>query len=383
MGKTPVPQIRNSERSAFQRCVQRWWWSYREGLVRNGAGSTALWFGTGVHLALAAWYCGPGLTRGPEPAETWSEFAAGSMEPIKVAGATDEDVARFEEAGRLGEILMELYLDEYGRDEHKLIISPEQTFKIDVPWPEAGRQMVLQQPKGKRALLAQLVGTYDNVWQHASTGHYWLDEHKTAAAIVKTHLGLDNQGGTYWATATAALIRQGLIPPTASLRGIEYNFIRKALPDDRPRDAQGYATNLPTRAHFIAALSDPAIYGDAPGLGKMKLPELQAEAERQGLIVLGDRSKLQPPPLFERVPVHRTSAERRSQMRRVQDEAIVMETYRRGLLPLTKNSTRDCVRCDFYEPCELQERGGNWEDLLDVAYHRQDPYANHRKSAAE
>jgi hypothetical protein len=59
-----------------------------------------------------------------------------------------------------------------------------------------------------------------------------------------------------------------------------------------------------------------------------------------------------------------------------------MQLARDGVMPLTKNSTRDCSwDCSFFAMCELQERGGAWEDFKRLSYKQKDPYADHRKSA--
>jgi hypothetical protein len=100
--------------------------------------------------------------------------------------------------------------------------------------------------------------------------------------------------------------------------------------------------------------------------------------------VLGERSKVQPLPLFHREIVPRTSAERRQQLQRIQNEALHMRAMREKLLPLYKNPTRDCTwDCDFYTMCMLQDNGGDWETHKEVAYRVADPYADHRKSTDE
>lgn len=381
-----IPKIRASERVTFQRCQQQWWWANREGLVPKGkAQSDALWFGTGVHLALAKWYCGPGKKRGPEPVETWDDYAKEmEMAYVRTDDPDDETVSKFVDARELGIAMLTGYRELYGRDEDKLIISPERTFSLNIPWPDNAKNFWDAASVDPSLVMATLVGTYDLVWRSARSGRYWLEEHKTAKAIQLRHLNLDNQAGTYWATATAELQRDGLIPEGEVLAGIEYNFLRKGLPDDRPKDAEGYYVNKPTKAHYVAALSGAGIIAvQGKGLDKLSLAALEAEADREGLFVLGDRSKVQPPPLFVRHPVHRTSRERRAQLLRVQQDALQMELLRDGLLVPTKSATRDCNFCKFYDMCELQERGGDWESLRDMAFVVQDPYADHRKSTDE
>lgn len=382
-----IPKIRSSERVTFQRCQQQWWWSNREGLVlKSRANADALWFGTGVHLAFALWYCGPGKKRGPEPAETWVKYAKEmEMAYVRTDDPDDETVAKYEDALELGVTMLEGYRALYGKDERWSVVSPERTFSLNIPWPENAKNFWDAASVDPSLVMATLVGTYDLVYKDTETNRYWLGEHKTAKAIMTRHLAMDNQAGTYWATATAELQREGLIPDGEILAGIMYNFLRKGTPDDRPRDAAGYYTNKPTKEHYANALTEKTGSATADGKpwDKMTLATLEATAERLGLFVLGDRSKVQPPPLFKRLEVHRTSRERRSQLLRVQQDALQMELLRDGLLVPTKSATRDCSFCPFYDMCELQERGGDWESLRDMAYVVRDPYADHRKSTDE
>jgi PD-(D/E)XK nuclease superfamily len=385
-----VPKIRASERVAFQRCQAAWWWGSREGLVSKARPSDPLWFGTGIHLALARWYCGPGLTRGPEPAETWDAYAQEmEMAYVRTDDPDDETVDKYVNARELGIVMMEGYRRLYGRDETWSVVSPERTFKLRIPWPANAKNFWDAASVDPSLIMAELVGTYDVVYMDTETNRYWLGEHKTAKAIMVKHLAMDNQAGTYWATATAELIRAGLIPEGEVLAGIMYNFMRKALPDARPADAEGYKTNKPLKADYIEALKAIGIVEGTDGRGKVVpieksvMETLESMATLAGIIVLGSRSKVQPPPLFLRHEVHRTSAERRTQLLRAQQDALQMELLREGLLIPTKSNTRDCNWCQFYDMCELQERGGDWESLRDIAYRVQDPYADHRKSTDE
>lgn len=364
------------------RCPQAWWWSYREGLKPKTEQLGALWFGTGIHLALSEWYCGPGQQRGPEPAETWETFARDSYAFVKTADATDEAVAKYEDACTLGIAMMEGYRKLYGRDDHMHVIAPEQTFSLELPWP-TDQQLYDVQPG---AVMAVHAGTFDLVYRDLRSDWLMLGEHKTAKAIMTKHLELDDQGGTYWAVATRTMRARGLIGPKEHIRGIEYNFMRKALPDDRPRDAQGYATNKPVKADYVAALplsalNVPALEGKDPE--KVPLKVLEEACTQAGVTVLGERSKVQPPPHFVRHMVHRTKTEQRTQLLRIQNQALYLQAMRDGTLPVTKSPTKECSFCEFYSMCELQERGGNWEEFRDMTYQVKDPYADHRKSTEE
>lgn len=389
MASKAIPIIRTSERRDFLRCQQRWWWAWREGLRPRGQAAPPLWFGTGQHLALGNWYCGPGARRGPHPVETWRAYVGDTIEFIKTRDATEEDVAVYDDALGLGEAMLEGYIAKYGRDEHKLYISAEQTFALDIPWPD--RTEIFK--RVKRITMARYAGTFDGVWRHADTGHIWLDEHKTAKAITLPHLPMDPQGGTYWTMAGRVLVAKKLIKPSDKFAGIEYNFLRKARPDDRPTDAEGYATNKPLKADYLLALRDHweragitggALEAELKRHAKATIGGLEALATANKLVVLGERSKIQPPPLFVRHQVHKTSSQNRDQLQRIQDEAWVMELARRGATPLLLNPTRDCHwDCRFYEMCELKQNGGNWEDFRDLKYRVEDPYADHRKSTDE
>lgn len=385
-----VPKMRASERARFQRCQAAWWWACREGLVPKGIPSTPLWFGTGIHLALAKWYCGPGLRRGPEPAETWEAYASQmEMAYIRTDDPDDETVAKYVDARELGIVMMEGYRALYGKDERWSVVSPEKTFSLNIPWPENAKNFWDAASVDPSLVMIVLVGTYDIVYRDLATGRYWLGEHKTAKSIQTRHLAVDNQAGTYWTTATAELRREGLLPADELLAGIQYNFMRKGLPDERPEDPDGYKTNKPLKADYIEAIKAidvTAIAGGRTGsvlVEKASLAELDMAAKFAGLIVMGSRSKVQPPPLFLRHEVHRTSPERKRQLLRVQQEGLQMELLRDGLLIPTKTNTRECSWCEFYDMCELQERGGDWESLRDIAFTVQDPYADHRKSTDE
>jgi hypothetical protein len=376
-----VPILRTSERKTFKRCQAQWWWSYREGLAPRGSEATPLWFGTGFHLGLQYWYV-PGTKRGIHPAETWREYAKDSLHTIKVSDAAEERVAEYEDGAKLGEILCEEYVKFWGDDSHMDVIQAEQAFDLPVPWPRNAdnRQAVFDVED--ETPLVDYNGRYDGVYRDLNDGKVKLLETKTARSVVLTHLPMDDQAGSYWAVAAMTLRKKGLISERERLHGITYNFIRKGLPDDRPRDAEGYATNKPTKAHYVAALT-PVAYQLPAQLSKLTLPQLETEAQVRGITVLGERSKVQPSPLFQREIVWRTAQERNSQLRRIQDEAVQMQAVRDGLLPVIKNPSRECAFCSFKAMCELQERGGNWEDFRDLMFVRRDPYADYRKSTDE
>lgn len=333
MGKTQLPpHIRNSERKDFKRCQQRWWWNWRQGLTPKSQKPDALWFGTGIHLALQERYKYNGLKRGTRVLGTWRDYVADevatvrtSISPGGVTGFSPEE--QWVDAGDLGEAMLGAYLDEYGDDPRWHVISAEQTFEIPIPRLD------------RSGTLCLLNGTFDLVARDlAADDALWLWDHKTAKTIQTSHLSLDDQAGTYFAVASDVLAAQGLVKPGDRLEGILYNFLRKSKPDERPKDAEGFYLNKN-----------------------------------------GTRSARQPTPNFLREHVTRTATERRTQIRRIQYDAMQMEAIRKHALPMTKNPTKDCAwDCAFFQMCELHEAGDDWREFRDLAFTKRDPYADHR-----
>lgn len=364
---TDLPMLRTSERKDFKRCTQRWWWGWRDGLKVSGPPNDKLWFGTGWHEVMAHWYGQPGTKRGASPLKTWRDWIGEELPKIRV-NLSGNDSYREEvylDAAKLGEAMIGNYLDKYGKDEKWSIIQVEKPFEIIIA-NAAGVQRVL------------FCGTYDGVYQDLRDGTYWLLEHKTAKAISIGHLTLDDQAGGYLAIAARELANAGLIPKGKQIKGIMYNFARKGIPDERPVNADGLSTNKPGKADYLAALG-------ASANEKMTLKDMEAIAVKLNKTVLGEASKNQPAKLLHREPVIRTVRERNTIITGMQNEVEHMNAMRSGLLLPYKNPTSNCSwDCNFYQMCVLNEGGGpDWEEYRDSVFHVEDPYQDHRKSAAE
>jgi hypothetical protein len=323
------PMLRTSERRSFGRCPQRWEWEYLQGLVPRHP-AKALWFGIGIHLALAEWYQ-PGKKRSNEFIEVWRTYCDEDELSTVLRDTDSNGEAYWVSARELGEEMLKGYYNRYKRDKSWYVIATEQAFQIGIP--------SLHNPDLDQVIFAS---TFDGVYFDEKAREFRLMEHKTAKQISTRHLSLDNQGGSYWAVASIILRDQGVLGKKDRISGIEYNFLRKAMPDGRTRDAQGYALNKN-----------------------------------------GSRSKVQPGPLFHREPVTRTPREQAQQIRKIAAEAEVMSAFREGKLPIYKVSDDSCSwQCPFFAMCELHELGGNdWKEYRDAVYTRRDPYLEHRKSA--
>jgi hypothetical protein len=376
-----IVHLRNSERGTLNKCPQRWWWSWREGL-RPKETQQALWFGTGIHLALAHYYQ-PGKKRGKDMIDLWREYAEGEAESVRVSmGGIDED--KYVDARDLGETMLSGYMKRYNGDKHWDVVGTEQTFEVRIPWlskKEAMSYGLHRAPFETRYFI--LNGTFDGVYYDTKEKRFKLMEHKTAGTIWTPYV-MDNQTGTYWMVAGTVGHDQGWLPKGQQIKEITYNFLRKSLPDERPRDDKGYYTNKPTKGHYIEALRVAGV--DYPttstGTPKGTTEVFAALCDEAGLVVLGDRSKRQPPPLFDRKPIHMTARHKKMQLLRLRQEATRMATMVHGRADVTKSSGRDtCPMCPYREMCELHESGADWQGYRDAMYRTEDVYADHRKSA--
>ena len=329
---TPLPVVTTSERTAFRRGPQKWWWSFRMGLRPRHEDAGALWFGIGVHEALAQWY-GKGLRRSRiRPADYFADWVGDEIAYVRTAVQEEEyDLAKYEDAGELGTAMLDGYVKEYGKDPDWKVIAVESPFAIKVK--DGDREIAI------------FKSTFDLVFMDLSSGEIYLGEHKTASQISTPYLSLDDQGGIYWAVARHVLRAKGMLPEDQDIAGIQYNFLRKAMPDERPRNEGGAYLNKD-----------------------------------------GSVSKKQPPPLFVRPDaIERHPVEQRIQFQRLSEEVTAMNLMREGKLKPWKNTGKDCTWCPFFRMCQLHERGGDsWKQIAAASFVKQDPYDryNTAKSAA-
>ena len=323
--------ISNSERNTFGRCPQRWAWMYLDNLASRQRPADALWFGVGVHEALAEWYQ-PGFERGTHPADYFEDWVGEEVRVIKASRADKDrewfDEPLYEDAGELGVAMLTEYVNKYGNDRDLEILAIEQPFELELVRDDE--------------VVALFIGVFDGVALDHRDKMIKLLEHKTASAIKTAHLSLDNQAGSYFAAATVVLRWQGILEPKEAIEGIEYNFLRKSLPDQRKRNEHGAYLNKN-----------------------------------------GDISKKQPPPPFVREFVDRGPREVRRQLERLTDEVIEMNMVRSGELKVRKVINDTCPYCPFYTMCVMHERGGkSWMEYRDAQYSKREP-SPLRKSASE
>jgi hypothetical protein len=377
MGSQPI-RIRTSERRAFKQCPQKWEWSWRQGLSAKEP-AKALWFGTGIHAALADYYQ-PGAKRSKHFIEVWRAHADEDAQFIRTKSQYGADEDQLVDARLLGETMLKGYVAEYQGDPRWDVIATEQPFEVkipfmDPPYPDSDdlATQIAAEIRDEYGEFFIYNGTFDGVYRDKDTKKIRLMEHKTAGSISTNHLTLDDQAGSYWAVASHVLREQGVLGKGESISGITYNFLRKALPDERAVGPDGMRHNKPTKDVYLAALKIAGL--PTPRL----LKDLADTAARHGLEVWGEVSKRQPPPLFERHDVKRTPKERRTQIDRIRNEVNMQMLMRLNIQPVSKTPSKDCAYgCQFFQMCELHEQGVGWEDFRDLVFNVEDPYAAHR-----
>jgi hypothetical protein len=367
MQNTPV-MVRTSERTQFTKCRQSWWWSYKEEREPIEQWSKALVFGDMVHRCLAAYYIPETRKRrkrGPHPAATFGKLydildAQHKTFNIKV------DDEFWVSARELGVGMMENYVTEWREaDRNIVVLYPEMPFQIWIKDPDTGLPLCLY------------VGTTDALILNLATGKLGLFEHKTAAVIDISHLFLDEQASSYWCLVPKWLRENDIVKPTQTMDFMLYNFMRKALGDDRPKNAQGQYLNQPSIEVLSKFLTNTGMTKDA--IQGLKRDQLAALVKRRGQdpVLLGEVSKVQPSPLFKRELVYRGEIEQANTYQRIVEQVREMNLVRTGKMPHYKSPSKECSFCSWRDLCELHETGSDWKEMKRIATRKWSPYAQH------
>lgn len=361
--------LRTSERNDFKRCPWLWHESWIKGL-RPRKAPTWSWFGTAIHAGLEARY--PVGTKRGSRADMLDAFVeALDNQTRKVwteVEMSDEIETEIVDAEVLGKQMLLGYVEQYGDDTEWDVLHTEQPFQIDVPDPVTGRVLVVY------------AGTWDLAVQNRRTKDYWLVDHKTRKTFLRdwSYLSLNDQSGSYLWVGREILRHLGIFKKKDVLEGIIFNYLRKALPDDRPVDpSTGLYTNKPRKEHFAAAIEAKG-YVIPP---KATLAVLEQIASDKEIVVYGDASARQPGALYHREPVYRSPQEHVAQARRVMAEAQWQQAILDGTLPLYKTPTEECPRCILFEYCQLDESSTEeGQEFAASMLVRRDPYRDHREA---
>lgn len=334
-----LPVIRSSERIDFKRCPKKWYWKWRKGLTPKAKTFGALELGTWMHTALADWYQ-EGTKRNGQLVDWFSATATHAISAAVVQNAPDYVVEKAEELAVLGENMATAYQRHYQNDKKIYVLGAE------IPLEFTMAKALINgswEPIAVHKLKPDLVFADEN-------RDVWLMEHKTAKQVMTEHLVIDDQARPYGAMAERSLRKLGVISKRQQFRGILYNFLRKALPDERPQNSQGKYLNQD-----------------------------------------GSVSKRQPSPFFLRKPVAMTRQAKIITLQRVSEEAKVitlrtLELRTKELSPdqLPKTPHKSCPKtCQYFTMCVAEEEGTNIKDMERLMFVRQDPYLYEEESTEE
>ena len=364
-----IPMLRTSERNDFKRCPWLWQETWLKGYGTRRVPTWA-WFGTAIHAALEVRY--PiGIKRGKigdvlDAFETAVGEETGRIWQDTNAILDEQEVV---DAKELGRAMLIGYVDHFGDDTEWEVIHTEQPFQINVPHPtKPGKFIVVY------------AGTWDALWRNRKTKEFWIVDHKTRKAfpVNWTFYEINDQAGSYLWVAPEVLRHLGVFGKKDRIEGLIFNALKKKMPDNRPRNADGLCTNKPKKEHYQSVLDEAEI----PYATRDTIATLNRLVEENSLgPVLGDVSAVQPGDLFHREEIYRSPQERVKQARRVQQEALWMNRIRQGKAEAFKTPTEDCVRCKIYEYCQVDEQNTNeGKEIRDTILMRRDYYADHHRA---
>lgn len=326
-----LPVIRQSERVDFKRCMKKWFWRWRMGLVPKRQEYGALLLGTWMHTALEWRYTKP------EKGSLFHWFDLASLNGLNEARAAnipDFELQKAQDLRDLGLGMAHGYDRKYGDDNDIRPIGAEIPLEYDIVDTDGS---VLARHRLKPDLL------YRN-----PQNEIWLLENKTAKQIALEHLPIDDQARGYAAMSEKALRDAGYLRRNEHVKGVMYNFLRKIMPDERPTNEKGQALNKN-----------------------------------------GSVSKTQRVPEFVRHPVVLGVPAKRQALQHIHREAIFITGLTRDLRnrrtapeDLMKTPHKNCPKlCEFFTMCVVEEQGGDIREMQRSMYVRRNPYEYEQDTA--
>jgi hypothetical protein len=370
----PLP-VRTSERGTWKRCRQQWAYAYMQ-LLKPKTEAPALRFGGLIHKALELRYP-PGVKRGPHPAKTFAKLFDAELEEAETKWGFRDSDGEWADAKELGVAMLEAYVDEFGKDERYKVISSEQTFRVPVLNPNTGK------------IAFYYVGTIDGVWEDRQDKSKLLNDYKTTKNNPEDldYLALDDQADAYWTWGVDYLYEQGILKPKDKLKGMIYTYLRKGMPDLRPRNADGLCLNKPKKEVLVKAITDrglkmPGVREGSGKNGSVVVDDLIKVVGEDEAALLGEVSDRQPAPLFHREKVFRSEVEREFARPMAYAEAREMFQARQGKLEIYMNPggappLNNCRFCGYRELCEIAKIGGDVGAMIKATMKTWDPYDAH------
>lgn len=349
-------------------------WAWQNSFVdelKPKQAAPALRFGGLVHRSMERYYK-PGRKRGPHPATTFLKLYEAELKEQVQFGFYDHD-GKWEAAGEMGVAMLEHYVEHWGDDGHLEVLAAEVPFQTAVR-TRSGR------------VLFYYVGIIDLVVRDHSFRNkpLFLIDHKTTKndPTKVAYLSMDEQAGSYWTFGVDWLYENGILLPKQKLRGITFNYLRKAKKDERPVNELGQSLNSPKKDALVALYELEGRTLPAKGTGSGKngsviTADLVADLGDRALL-LGEVSEKQPLPYFHREEVLRDKADGDALRERARQQFLAMAAVRRGDEPAWKSpSYFNCGSCEHREICELHEVQADWKSMRAQTHEHWNPYSEH------
>jgi hypothetical protein len=332
MIRLPV-EIHTTDISNFKKCRQLWDFSsnVRRNLELTPTGPNALWFGTGVHGALAEFYAPAYNFRDPLRAIRWWHFYCESEQDFTVDEETEE----------LGHGMLDYYCNTWApKHDNFEVVHVEQTASFEVG---ALRRSLGHYPKGTVVVYSyRLDGLLMDVHER-----FWIKENKTAKNFGGSYdyLLTDEQTGLY---LYAEQRRRNVV-----IEGVYYDVLRKAVPHPPKVLKNGTLSRdsdqLTTYDLYLQAL-------------KEKHPDGYPADYYQAFL---DFLYTKPEAFVHREIVRRNQHEIRllwkaklAEIKDMLDNPAIYKT----------SSPFTCNGCMFLTPCVVKWEGGNVDNVLAVEY---------------
>jgi hypothetical protein len=363
-----------------------------------------LWFGSGVHWALAQYY-NPVLKRDPVEAFIWwwdiqmnggilteeqldtDRLQVADPNPIQIDTGKERvwkpedgyplpeadvayrfrglydllpnnDFEKFDEHKELGIGMLSFYKEYAEANDNFAVIVEEHTFSIPVVDQDGVALLAMDQRDG-RVKPVHIRGTQDALIQELEFGRFGILEHKTAARVDEDYfrkLEKDEQCTTYLYAAEREAALHGLEYEKVSF--VLYNALRKAFPKPPTATRDGmFSINRAQESTTYPMLMD---YIDSNGL-RVVVDSLEENDKHFQYIKYvkesGDKQFIQ------RDFVRRNRAEIQSCGERIYMEVMDMLDPKLRIYP---NPTGDymCLNCPFRAPCIATDDGGDAKMLL-------------------
>lgn len=323
--------LHHSERRGFKRCRKKWQYQYHDALVPKNP-NVKLWLGTGIHIALSAYYS---QSRTHDVLiSAFMGYADTLSSAIASQGLVVSNTDDFNEAIELGKGMLSNYYEFARQNDNFEVVHTEQELSVALP-------------AIKGASHVTFTFRPDGIVRDAEGG-LWLLEHKTATSLDISHLLLDEQVSAYlW----GAQEHYGM-----ELKGVYYNILKKSVPREPELLQNGKALSkakiLTTYAHYLNAIKR---YGLNEAEYAEKLNDLKAEGYNL---------------FFRREKIYRNQEHIRNAAKQLYAESLDIRAAKRNPeMYCYRNATMDCSwDCGYRELCLSELDGSDAQFLRDTLY---------------